>query len=227
MKQHTQPIKEVPAFLFDLDGVLVDTAHYHYVAWNRLAKELGFSFNVQDNERLKGVSRMQALDILLSIGGISATPQKKAEMAARKNGWYVEYLETLNKDHLLPGAYEFIMSSRKLGIKIALGSASKNARTILNRLELLPLFDAIVDGTMTTKAKPDPEVFLLGAQLLQAKAYMCVVFEDAQAGIDAANTANMTAVGIGDAKNLTGAAFVVPSLAHVTPEELLLQLTLL
>jgi len=227
MKQHTHQTTGVPAFLFDLDGVLVDTAHYHYLAWNRLAKELGFSFNVQDNERLKGVSRMQALQILLEIGGISASTEEKEKMAAQKNEWYVEYLETLNKDHLLPGAYDFIVSSRKLGIKIALGSASKNARTILNRLELLPLFDAIVDGTMTTKAKPDPEVFLLGAQLLQATASLCVVFEDAQAGIDAANTANMTAVGIGHKKNLTGAALVVPSLAHVTPDELLTRLKLL
>jgi beta-phosphoglucomutase len=216
----SQQSTELPAFIFDLDGVLVDTAHYHYLAWSRLAKELGFSFTEKDNEGLKGVSRMQALEVLLKIGGYSASPKEKEEMAARKNEWYTTYLETLNKDHLLPGAYDFIVSSREMGIKIALGSASKNARTILSKLELLPLFDVIVDGTMTTKAKPDPEVFLLGAQLLEVTASTCVVFEDAQAGIDAANAANMTAVGIGEEKNLRGAALVVPSLAHLKPEKL-------
>lgn len=218
---------DLPAFLFDLDGVIVDTAHYHYLAWSRLAKELGFTFSLQDNERLKGVSRMRALDILLKIGQVSASTEEKAAMANRKNQWYVDYLETLDETHLLPGAHAFIVGSKKMGIKIALGSASKNARTILTKLELLPLFDAIVDGTMTTKAKPDPEVFLLGAQLLQVKTGRCVVFEDAQAGIDAARAAGMKAVGIGSKENLSEASLVVPSLAHLNPETLCQQLSLL
>lgn len=225
MHEHTSDASHLPAFLFDLDGVIVDTAHYHYLAWSRLAKELGFSFSLQDNERLKGVSRMRALDILLEIGNVSASFDEKAAMAERKNTWYVDYLETLDQSHLLPGAHDFIAESKKMGIKIALGSASKNARTILSKLELLPLFDAIVDGTMTTKAKPDPEVFLLGARLLQAKTVQCVVFEDAQAGIEAALAAGMNAVGIGSEKNLTGAALVVPSLAHLQPETLCQQLS--
>lgn len=217
----------LPAFLFDLDGVLVDTAHYHYLAWSRLAKELGFTFSLQDNERLKGVSRMRALDILLEIGRVSATVEERAAMATKKNKWYVDYLETLDESHLLPGAHGFIVDAKKMGIKIALGSASKNARTILTKLELLPLFDAIVDGTMTTKAKPDPEVFLLGAQLLQVEPGQCVVFEDAQAGIEAACTAGMKAVGIGSENHLSGAALVVSSLAHLNPENLCQQLSLL
>ena len=227
MNRHINKASPLPVFIFDLDGVIVDTAKYHYLAWSRLAKELGFTFSLQDNERLKGVSRMRALDILLEIGGASATEEERAAMAAKKNNWYVDYLETLDESHLLPGAHAFIAGSKKMGIKIALGSASKNARTILNKLELLPLFDAIVDGTMTTKAKPDPEVFLLGAQLLQAEAGQCVVFEDAQAGIEAARAAGMKAVGIGSEDHLSGAALVVPSLAHLNPETLCQQLSLL
>lgn len=227
MNQQNNQTSVLPAYLFDLDGVIVDTAHYHYLAWNRLAKELGFSISEQQNESLKGISRMKALDIVLGIGSMTASAGEKEEMAARKNNWYVEYLETLDQSHLLPGAYAFISSTKKAGIKIALGSASKNARTILEKLELLSVFDAIVDGTMTTKAKPHPEVFLLGAKLLQVRASECVVFEDAQAGIEAALAAGMTAVGIGSDINLTGAALVVPSLAHLSPEKLWQQLSFL
>ncbi len=225
MNQQTNQTTVLPAYIFDLDGVIVDTAYYHYLAWNRLAKELGFSITEQQNERLKGVSRMKALDIVLEMGNITASAEEKEKMASKKNNWYVEYLETLDKNHLLPGAYEFIAAAKKLGIKIALGSASKNAKTILKKLELLSVFDGIVDGTMTTKAKPDPEVFLLGANLLQVSASECVVFEDAQAGIEAARAAGMTAVGVGSENNLTGAALVVPSLAHLSPEELSQQLS--
>lgn len=227
MNENKHQTITLPAYIFDLDGVLVDTAHYHFLAWNRLAKELGFSITEQENERLKGVSRMKALDIVLEMGNVNASAEEKEEMAARKNNWYVEYLETLDQGHLLPGAHEFIAASKKMGIKIALGSASKNARTILKKLGLLSVFDGIVDGTMTTKAKPNPEVFLLGAELLKVSASNCVVFEDAQAGIEAARAAGMTAIGIGSEHNLTGAALVVPSLAHLTPEELSQQLSLL
>lgn len=212
------------AFIFDLDGVIVDTAHYHYLAWNRLAKEMGFSFTPKDNERLKGVSRMKALDILLDIGGVKADSKERVRLADRKNRWYVEYLQTLDQSHLLPGAAAFLAATRKMGIKTALGSASKNARTILEKLSIQHAFDAVVDGTMTTKAKPDPEVFLLGAQMVSVSPGNCVVFEDAQAGIEAALKAGMTAVGIGSEEHLVSAALVVPSLAHLEPAALLNQL---
>ncbi len=215
------------AFLFDLDGVLVDTAHLHYLAWKRLADELGFTFHEEDNEALKGVSRMQALDILLEVGGLTFSNEKKAELAAKKNQWYVEMLQTLDESHILPGSATFVTAARNMGIKTALGSASRNARTILEKLHLITDFDAIVDGTMTTRAKPDPEVFQRGADLLKVPAARCVVFEDAQAGIEAALAAGMTPVGIGSAQNLKHAALVMPSLASITPEELLKQLNLL
>jgi len=215
------------AFLFDLDGVIVDTAYYHYLAWQRLADELGFSFTEKDNEGLKGVSRMQALDILLELGGLNFSEREKLDLAARKNRWYVAYLETLDESHILPGAAAFIADARKMGIKIALGSASKNARTILEKLQLQSSFDAIVDGTMTTRAKPDPEVFQLGASMLEVSPKQCVVFEDAQAGIEAALSAGMIPVGIGRAENLKGAALVTPNLEPYTAESLLKKLKLI
>ncbi|SMP48004.1 beta-phosphoglucomutase [Anoxynatronum buryatiense] len=212
------------AFIFDLDGVIVDTAKYHYLAWQRLAAEMGFSFDETDNERLKGVGRMQALDILLEIGGLSFTENHRIQLAQQKNTWYVEYLETLNQDAVLPGAVDFLKKSRQLGLKTALGSASQNASLILKKLDLLPYFDAIVDGNITTRAKPDPEVFVLGAKALSEPPSNCVVFEDAQAGIDAALNAGMTAVGVGFPDHLKGAALVVPSLQVLTPQSLILQL---
>jgi beta-phosphoglucomutase len=214
----------IQAFIFDLDGVIVDTAKYHFLAWQRLAKELGFTFTESQNEALKGVSRMQALDILLEIGGIDASPSEKEAFAARKNGWYVEYLNTLDHDSLLPGAADFIESTHELGIRTALGSASKNARTILDKLGITQEFEAIVDGTMTSRAKPDPQVFELGASKLGVPNESCVVFEDAQAGIEAANAANMIAVGIGNPDHLKGAALVLQSLELITPELLIQKL---
>lgn len=212
------------AFLFDLDGVIVDTAKYHYLAWQRLAAEMGFTFNETDNERLKGVSRMQALEILLEIGGLTFSKERRLQLADRKNTWYVEYLRTLDRKAILPGAANFLDASRKLGIKIALGSASQNAQMILEKLTLLPYFDVIIDGNMTTRAKPDPEVFLLGAKALNVSPSECVVFEDAQAGIEAALTAGMTAVGIGRPDLLKGAFCVTPSLNELSPQSLLAQL---
>ncbi|MEN1759371.1 beta-phosphoglucomutase [Anoxynatronum sibiricum] len=212
------------AFIFDLDGVIVDTAKYHYLAWQRLAAEMGFSFDETDNERLKGVGRMQALDILLEIGGLSLTEDRRIQLAQQKNIWYVEYLEMLNQDAVLPGAVNFLKKSRQLGLKTALGSASRNASTILKKLDLLPYFDVIVDGNSTTRAKPDPEVFVLGAKALNEPPSSCVVFEDAQAGIDAALNAGMTAVGVGLPEHLEGAALVIPSLQVLTPQSLIIQL---
>ena len=201
------------AALFDLDGVIVDTAKYHFLAWKRLADSLGFPFDEADNERLKGVSRMRSLEIVLELGGVAFPEEEKARLADRKNAWYVELVSAMDASEILPGATAYLDSLRRRGILTALGSASKNARPILRRLGIADRFDAIVDGTMVSAAKPDPEVFLRGAAALGAESAACVVFEDARSGIEAANRAGMRAVGIGDPRVLDNADFVVSGLA--------------
>ncbi|GAA0134852.1 beta-phosphoglucomutase [Paenibacillus sp. YSY-4.3] len=210
----------IKACLFDLDGVLVDTAKYHYLAWKRLADELGFAFTEQDNEKLKGVSRMASLDILLSVGGLQFDDAKKHELAERKNNWYFESISKMDHTEILPGALDFLKACQENGLKTALGSASKNAMTILNNTGLTPYFDAIIDGTHTANAKPDPEVFLLGAAALSIPPGQCVVFEDAEAGVEAAHRAGMSCVGVGSPATLGQAELVVPSLQEMTVERL-------
>ncbi|AWB43169.1 beta-phosphoglucomutase [Paenibacillus sp. CAA11] len=214
-------MSEIKTCLFDLDGVLVDTAKYHYLAWKRLAAELGFEFTEAHNERLKGVSRAASLDILLEVGGLMLEPQVKQELAERKNRWYVESISRMDASEILPGALEFLKACKQHGLKVALGSASKNAMLILNNTGLTPYFDAIIDGTKTSAAKPDPEVFLLGAEAVGVQPEHCVVFEDAEAGIEAASRAGMRSVGIGSPATLGRANTVVPSLAEFTVERLL------
>ncbi|MBN2388583.1 MAG: beta-phosphoglucomutase [Anaerolineales bacterium] len=200
------------AAIFDLDGVIVDTAHYHYLAWKRLAQDLGFDFSEAENERLKGVSRTRSLEILLEIGGLTMDEDARARAAARKNAWYVEYLAHLDASEILPGAAEYLHSLRGRGVKTALGSASKNAPLILARLGLTPLFEAIVDGNMVSRAKPDPEVFLRAARQLRTPPASCIVFEDAEAGIQAALRAGMGAVGVGRPETLKTADMVIEGL---------------
>lgn len=211
---------KIKACLFDLDGVIVDTAKYHYLAWKRLADELGFNFTEEDNERLKGISRMDSLEILLEIGKLTFEDKVKVELAEKKNNWYCEYIEKMTPDEILPGTKEFLELLRENKIKIALGSASKNSMTILTNVGLVNHFDDIVDGNSISKAKPNPEVFLLGAEKLDVKPEECVVFEDAKAGIEAAINAGMYSVGIGDPKVLDKANIVVSSLKEVTLEKL-------
>lgn len=201
--------------IFDLDGVLVDTAVYHYQAWKMLADKLGFLFTPADNERLKGVSRMRSLDILLEIGHITASDAQKAEMAAEKNRRYVAMLQDLTKAHLLDGAEEYLLSLRGQGVRIALGSASKNAPLILEKTGIAPLFDAVVDGSGVTKAKPDPEVFLKAAAALCLPPKECVVYEDSQAGIDAARAAGMATVTVDRGGVLKDADCYVKSLREL------------
>ena len=212
---------ETKACLFDLDGVIVDTAKYHYQAWRSLARRLGFDFSPAHNERLKGVSRMASLDILLEVGGISGVSDAdKQRMADEKNAEYVSLISRMTPDEVLPGAEDFLRSLRAAGIRTALGSASKNAMTILDRLQLTPLFDAIVDGTKVAKAKPDPEVFLRGAEALGVAPAECVVFEDAEAGIEAAIAGGMRCVDIGSPDILGRANLVVPGLSAMTLDKL-------
>ncbi|MDQ1771941.1 beta-phosphoglucomutase [Labilibaculum sp. A4] len=200
----------ISACIFDLDGVVVDTAKYHYIAWKSIANELGFDFTEEDNERLKGVSRMTSLDILLSIGGVELDQETKLKLADKKNKNYLEYILRMTPDEILPGVKEFMNELKSNGVKIALGSASKNAMTILNQLELTNYFDVVVDGTHVSNAKPDPEVFLKGAELLNVLPSECVVFEDAEAGIEAAINGKMKCVGIGSPDVLGKANIVVP-----------------
>ncbi len=152
-------IREMRAAIFDLDGVIVDTAKYHYLAWKRLANENGFDFTEIDNERLKGVSRVRSLEILLEIGGLTIDEAAKEKMAAQKNGWYIDYIQNMDASEILPGAVNYLESLRINGIKTALGSASKNAPLILERLGITGLFDPVVDGNNVHLGKPDPEVF--------------------------------------------------------------------
>ncbi len=211
---------KIKACLFDLDGVIVDTAKYHYIAWRELAKELGFDFTEEDNERLKGVSRMTSLDILLEIGGVSHSNEEKLRLAEKKNENYRTFILKMLPDEILPGAKEYLEEMKAKGIKIALGSASKNAMTILDRLELTSLFEAIIDGTKVSEAKPDPEVFLKGAEALNVLAEECVVFEDAEAGVEAALAGNMKCVGIGSPEVLGKAHLVIDGLHQMTYEKL-------
>ncbi|PMD98837.1 beta-phosphoglucomutase [Siphonobacter sp. BAB-5405] len=204
------------ACLFDLDGVIVDTAVYHFKAWRRLANELGFDFTEHQNEQLKGVSRMESLELILQWGGVTLSDEEKQQWAARKNEWYLAYVNQMTPQEVLPGVRDFLDSLRKAGIGIALGSASKNARLILERIDMLDAFDAIIDGTHTTKSKPDPEVFLLGAQALHQSPADCVVFEDAVAGIEAAHRGGMKAVGVGSPEVLTEADVVITAFTETS-----------
>jgi len=197
------------ACIFDLDGVVVDTAKYHYLAWKELAAGLGFSFSEKDNERLKGVSRMASLDILLEVGGIRASEAEKQQMAEQKNKRYLEYITRMTPDEVLPGVRDFLKALRTAGIKVALGSASKNARVILKQTGITSLFDAVADGMNVGKAKPDPEVFLKAAELLGICPEECIVFEDAVAGVEAAHRAGMKCIGVGDAAVLKDADAVI------------------
>ena len=192
-------------FIFDLDGVIVDTAKYHYLAWKKLANELGFEFTKEQNELFKGVSRKRCLEILLEIGKLEATQKQFDTWMIEKNADYLAYIDNMDESEILPEVPKILEFLKGNDIPIALGSASKNARPIL--VGLLSYFDIIVDGNNVLKAKPDPEVFLLAAKQLGVNANDCIVFEDAVAGIQAANSANMISIGIGDYKILNEAKF--------------------
>jgi beta-phosphoglucomutase len=208
------------ALIFDLDGVIVDTAHYHFIAWQRLAKELGITFTEKENERLKGVSRMRSLEIILEIGGISLSPEKMEELATQKNAWFVEYIEAIKPEEIFPGVKEMILKLRDKGYKIALASSSKNAETVIRLLKIKDLFDTVVDGTMIAHTKPDPEIFLLAASRLGIDPSQCVVFEDAEAGVEAALAAGMKCVGVGSAEQLGKANAIVKTTADFKIDQL-------
>ncbi len=186
------------AFIFDLDGVIVDTAKYHYLAWKKIADSLNIEFTHEHNELLKGVSRVRSLEIILGLGSVEATQEDKDQWLHQKNEDYLNYITNMKEDEILEGVVPVLQFLKDNGQPIALGSASKNARPILEKVNILHYYDAIVDGNDVTNAKPDPEVFLRAAQMLGKPAGESVVFEDSVAGIQAANIAGMVSIGIGD-----------------------------
>lgn len=204
----------VKACIFDLDGVLVDTAHYHFLAWKRLAKEFDYELTEEINEQLKGVSRMKSLEIVLKHANISLEEQKKTSLADRKNGWFTDYVHKMKPEELFPGVKELFAKLRKDQIKIALASSSKNAKTIIEILGIEHEFEAVVDGNMIVHSKPDPEIFLLAAEKLKLTPADCVVFEDAEAGVEAALAARMKCVGIGSPAQLGKANLVVNAIGQ-------------
>ncbi len=207
--------------IFDLDGVICDTAKYHYLAWKKLSEDLNINFTIEDNERLKGVSRMDSLEIILSLGDKTYTDEEKYNFAKEKNENYVKYIENISEDEILPGVLDFIKGIKEKGIKIALGSVSKNAMTILNKLNLARFFESIVDGNKVTKAKPNPEVFLYSSRELGIPTQNCIVFEDAFEGIKAAKAAGMKNVGICPNGELTEADYTIPNFLGISIDDIL------
>jgi beta-phosphoglucomutase len=196
------------AFIFDLDGVIVDTAKYHFLAWEKIANELDIEFTHEHNELLKGVSRVRSLDIILELGKVKASQEDKNKWLVQKNEDYLSYLVDMDESEILPGVMPVLKFLKEQNQLIALGSASKNARPILEKTGTLSYFDAIVDGNDVSNAKPDPEVFLIAAKLLGAKPEDSIVFEDSVAGIQAANIGGMISVGIGEIATLHEAKYI-------------------
>ena len=209
------------AVIFDLDGVLVDTAQFHLAAWHRIAADYGFQFEDSVGESLKGVSRDAALQLVLKAGHMTLDAGEASRAAARKNRYYRSHISSLSHEALLPGAHTGLLWLHQHRVPVALGSASKNARAILSATGIEPLFDVIVDGNSVRKAKPDPAVFLQAVEELGVPAAQCVVFEDAIAGVAGAIAAGCSVVGVGDPAVLTEAGHVVGSLADVSWAELI------
>ncbi len=199
--------------IFDLDGVIVSTDNCHYLAWKKMADEEGIPFDRTINERLRGVSRMESLSIILEKAEKTYSEEEKQAMAARKNGYYVELIGSLTPEDMLPGAMNTLMQLKEKGIKIAIGSSSRNTPIILRQLQLENTFDAVADGNAITKSKPDPEVFLLAAKQLELQPENCLVVEDADAGVQAALAGGMRVLGVGGAAQNPNATFACASLA--------------
>jgi len=205
-------------FIFDLDGVIVDTAKYHFLAWKKTAESLGIHFTEVENEQLKGVSRVRSLEKILEWGDTSLPQADFDAVLVEKNTDYLSYIANMTAEEILPEVPRVLDFLIEQGQPIALGSASKNARTILEQVELIDRFDCIVDGTNVSKAKPDPEVFLQAAEGLNMAPTSCVVFEDSLAGLDAANAGEMLSIGVGKPEVLTQARYVFPDFTTLTNE---------
>jgi len=205
-------------FIFDLDGVIVDTAKYHFLAWQQLAKGLGINFTEEENEQLKGVSRVRSLEKILTWGNKTISQELFNDLMGKKNEEYLGYIAEMDESEILPDVPKVLKFLKENKQPISLGSASKNARTILERVHIMSDFDAIVDGNDVTKAKPDPEVFLIAAKEINMKPENCIVFEDSVAGVEAANTANMISIGIGSKTVLGHADYVFNDFTEISED---------
>ena len=203
-------------FIFDLDGVIVDTAKYHFLAWKKLANDIGIDFTEIQNEQLKGVSRVRSLEKILSWGNKTISQEEFNELMGKKNDDYLSFIAKMNTTEILPDVPKVLDYLIKNQQPISLGSASKNARQILKKVDLIHQFNAIVDGNDVSKAKPDPEVFLNAAKALEVQPNKCIVFEDSVAGVQAANSANMISIGIGDKEVLHEADFVFTDFTEIS-----------
>ncbi len=210
----------IKACIFDLDGVIVDTAKYHFIAWRQLANKLGFDFTKAYNEKLKGISRMDSLNLILSWGGVQKTEEEKIALAREKNEVYRSFILQMDKSEILPGVLPFLHDLRNRGVKMAIGSASKNAPTIIDQLDLAAFFPVIIDGSKVSRSKPDPEVFLKAATELQVDPSESIVFEDAEAGIEAAIAGGFYPVGVGDPAILDQASLVINGFVGLDLEDL-------
>lgn len=208
----------IQGVIFDLDGVLVTTDEYHYQGWKRLAAEQGIPFSREDNHRLRGVSRMESLEIILEKAARTYSPTEKLALAERKNRYYVELLQELAPSDALPGARDLLAELKRRGLRLAVGSSSRNTPLIMTKVDLCRYFDAVADGNDITRSKPDPEVFLLAAARLELHPSRCVVVEDAEAGVAAAKAAGMRCIGVGDPANVGAADTVVGAVAEITAE---------
>ena len=205
-------MKQFKAVIFDLDGVITDTAHYHYLAWKRLAESEGVHFDQAFNEHLKGIDRMGSLELILAGAAGSYSDERKLALADTKNRHYQELIATMSAADLLPGAVEALAAVRAAGLRIGLASVSKNAFTVLERLGIRDRFDYVVDAALIANSKPHPEIFLTAARELGVAPEDCLGVEDAVAGVAAIKSAGMVALGIGDPAVLTQADRVIPSL---------------
>lgn len=213
----------IKGFIFDLDGVLTDTAEYHYLAWKKLADKLGIQLNREMNEQLKGISRMDSLDRILAIGNQMDryTLEEKEKLADEKNEDYKELILEVTPNDLLPGIANLLADLRAKDIRLALASASKNGPVIMERLGIADMFDTVVDPATLAKGKPDPEIFIKGAQQLNLKPIECVGVEDAQAGIESINAAGIFSVGVGTKEMMKEADYAVTSTQELKLEEIL------
>ncbi|MBK8505021.1 MAG: beta-phosphoglucomutase [Saprospiraceae bacterium] len=214
-------MKIIEAFIFDLDGIIVDTTHHHYASWKILAKSFNYDFREEDNEQLKGANRMTSLNILLALSGQSFSEQDKGLLCEKKNNIYLDMISNLTRGDMLPGVYEFILNAKTSGLKIGMASSSKNARATLNRLKIDELFDAMLDANDILRGKPFPDVYLKVSDMLVVKPQQCLVFEDAFSGIKAAKEAGMRVVGMGQPAQVIQADLTIDSFVDLDPTQIM------
>ncbi len=214
-------MKKINSIIFDLDGVITDTAEYHYLAWKKLADEEGLEFDKELNEQLKGVSRLDSLKIMLKHNNKNINSDLMTQWATRKNNYYVDYINTITPEDLLPGIGELLGTLKSDSVKIALGSASKNAIPVLERLKIVQYFDVIGDGNSVKNSKPAPDIFLHAAEQLGESPETCIVIEDAEAGVEAAKEAGMKVVGIGTKDKMHRADFIYSCPSQIDLDKIL------